>query len=344
MRALIAKRHEQVLWPVRLDYSGQVLVGIGDQVEEGQAVAEISLPECFQVFDLVNSFRIHPAEADKYLARLVGESVEAGDLIAEKPGLVARIFRAPAAGRVVSIRDGKVTLALGERKLQALAPFPGEVVELIPGRGAVIAMHASLLQGLWGNGRNAKGTLVAWTDSSPISVDEKLVYFEVLPSLKGIRRVVEGGAAGLVFPSILPEHLDYLRQLPIAVISLAGFGDLNLDSISLELARAMLANPAVPVYLMAAAPDGGSEKRPELIQAVSGGQGQPAFTLVRAFRPGSKVRLSGRPYSGILAEVVELPQLPLRFASGLELMPAIVRTADGQELTVPIDNLDLIET
>ena len=52
--------------------------------------------------------------------------------------MITRIFRASQDGKIVSLREGRVTLAMGEQKLQVRAPIAGTVVELIPGFGAVI--------------------------------------------------------------------------------------------------------------------------------------------------------------------------------------------------------------
>jgi hypothetical protein len=344
MNTLLAKSHEQLLWPVTLEYSGKVLVGIGEMLTTGQPVAEITLPDHFQVFDLVSSYRIHPSETDQYLRRLVGETVQAGDIVAQKPGLVTKIFRAPQAGRVVSIRDGKVTLALGERKHQALAPFPGEVVELIPGRGVVIALHAAVLQGVWGNGIAGKGPLIAWDEAkSAASMSGSLVYFEQAPSIARLRRLLDAGAGGLVFTAILPEHWDFLQKIKVPVLSLMGFGNLHLDAHSKKVLNAILSRPDVPVSLMNLDRHANYGRRPLLIQPLETSIEPVQFTLVPEQKTGREVRLIGQPHSGQLAEVIALPLLPEQFESGLVLMPAVVQLSDGAELRVPLDNLEWIE-
>ncbi len=63
----------------------------------------------------------------------MGEPVKAGDVICtQKSGLISRLFRASQDGMVVAIRDGRITLALGEKEAASAGNFPGTVVEIIP--------------------------------------------------------------------------------------------------------------------------------------------------------------------------------------------------------------------
>ncbi len=106
---------QQILRSYTLPFTGSVLVRNGQEVEAGQPVAEIQMPERYQVFDAINGLKINPKNIDRHIERLVGEPVKAGDVIAQKSGLISRLFRASQDGMVVAIRDGRITLALGER-------------------------------------------------------------------------------------------------------------------------------------------------------------------------------------------------------------------------------------
>ncbi len=150
---------QQILRSYTLPFTGSVLVRNGQEVEAGQPVAEIQMPERYQVFDAINGLKINPKNIDRHIERLVGEPVKAGDVIAQKSGLISRLFRASQDGMVVAIRDGRITLALGEKKLQVLATFPGTVVEIIPERGAVVAVQGLVAAGRRGIGLN---NLVNW--------------------------------------------------------------------------------------------------------------------------------------------------------------------------------------
>ena len=148
MKTLRISRYCQVHYPVTLPKPGKVLVLTGDDVKRGDVLAEAKLPERFLVYDVVNQLKLAPEEVEKHIQRLVGEPFIAGDVIAQKPGMFSRLFRARQNGKVVSIRDGKIVLALGETNVTALAPFPGVITELIHERGAVIATVGTVVEGV----------------------------------------------------------------------------------------------------------------------------------------------------------------------------------------------------
>ncbi|MFZ3150200.1 MAG: hypothetical protein WA116_00775 [Anaerolineaceae bacterium] len=347
MDKIFIKTNQQILRTFTLPYSGTVLVRTGQEVQAGEPVAEIEMPERYQVFDVVNNFKINPKYLDNYVERLVGESVKAGDVIAQKPGLFSRIFRASQDGMIVSIRDGKITVALGKRKEQVQAAFPGMVVELIPERGAVIAAQGSLLQGAWGNGLNAAGILLRMADDQevPDHKDELSLpegHIMVLDSCSrsgNLKLLLAKKPVGLVFGSISPELLPEIEHLPIPVMSLTGFGDYQIDSYSSALLDQMAGKT---VYLNANIPDTLTGAKPELILPGGEGLSTGLFAGEDQLEIGDKVRLLGKPYTGSVGIVIELPEEVEMFASGLLMRAAVVRRQDEQIIRVPRENLEVI--
>lgn len=347
MDKIFIKANQQILRTFTLLYSGTVLVRTGQEVRAGEPIAEIEMPERYQVFDVVNNFKINPKYLDNYVERLVGELVKAGDVIAQKPGLFSRIFRASQDGMIVSIRDSKITVALGKRKEQVQATFPGMVVELIPERGAVIAAQGSLLQGAWGNGLNAAGVLLRLSDGQEGS-DHKdvsslpegcIIVLDSCSRSGSLRQLLAKNPIGLVFGSISPELLSEMEHLPIPVMSLTGFGDYQVDSYS----RAMLDQMAgETVYLNANIPDPLTGAKPELILPGGEGLSPGLFAEKDQLEIGDKVRLLGKPYTGGVGIVIELPEEVEMFASGLLMQTAVVRRQDEQIIRVPRENLEVI--
>ena len=231
----------QIYRSFTLPHSGTVLVRIGQEVAAGDPIAEVRMPARFQVFDVVNNFKINPRHIDRYIERLVGEPVKAGDIIAQKSGIIARIFRAPEDGMVVAIRDGKITLALGEKVVQVLAAFPGTVVEIIAEQGAVVATQGTLLQGVWGNGLNVSGLLTRWgEEASPEEengIAGKIVVVDHCASRAQLNRYMAQQPAGMVFGSILPQVLPELERADIPIMALVGFGELPIDPISSQMLK-----------------------------------------------------------------------------------------------------------
>ncbi len=344
MRKVIIRSGQPVYKQVRLPQPGNVLVRTGQEVKVGDVLAEAVIPKEFQVFDIVNHLGIHPSRLDQHLKRLNGEVVRKGDVIAQKPGLITRIFRASQDGRIVSMREGRVTLAMGEQKLQVMAPIAGTVVELIPGFGAVIGLTGSLIQGVWSNGLNASGSFTHlefdFTDPQQRSylpeIKDKIVFSGDIITPERFRLLTAKRPAGIVLPSLVPGLVRDVINSSIAVMSLNGFGDQEADSVSLGLLEKMQDQE---VFLLS----DGAGQLAELIMPGEGGQGSALFDEEVTLGVGSLVRLLGEPYLGSTGQVVELPEKAERFASGLTAKVAVVERQDGSFIRVPITNLLLMD-
>ena len=344
MRKVVIRSGQPVYTQVRLPQPGTVLVRTGQEVKVGDVLAEAVIPKEFQVFDIVNQLGIHPSQLDQHLKRLNGEVVRKGDVIAQKPGLITRIFRASEDGRIVSMREGRVTLAMGERKLQVMAPIAGTVVELIPGFGAVIGLTGSLIQGVWSNGLNASGSFTHlkfdFTDPQQRGflpeMKDKIVFSGAVITPERFRLLLAKRPAGIILPSLVPGLIKEAINSPTAVMSLNGFGDQEADSISLGLLEKMQDQE---VFLLS----DGTGQAAELVLPGEGGQSSALFDEEVTLGVGSLVRLLGEPYLGSTGRVVELPEKAERFASGLTAKVAVVERQDGTLIRVPVTNLLLLD-
>jgi len=344
MRKVIIRSGQPIYKQVRLPQPGTVLVRTGQEVKVGDVLAETLIPEEFQVFDIVNHLGIQPSRLDQHLKRLNGEAVKKGDVIAQKPGLITRIFRASQDGRIVSLREGRVTLAMGERKLQVTAPIAGTVVELIPGFGAVIGLTGSLVQGVWSNGLNVSGIFSQlefdFTDPQQRGLlpdlDGKIVFSGAIITPDRFRLIKTKRPAGIVLPSLVPGLVREALSSSIPVMSLNGFGDQEADLFSLDLMEEMQDQE---VFLLS----GGVGQASELVLPGEGGQSAALFDVEASLGAGSMVRLLGEPYLGSIGRVVELPEQKERFASGLAAKVAVVERYDGELIRVPVKNLLLMD-
>lgn len=344
MRKVIIRSGQPIYKHVRLPLPGTILVRTGQEVKAGDVLAEATLPDQFQIFDIVTHLGISPTRLDEYLKRLNGEAVRKGDVIAQKPGLITRIFRASQDGKIVSLREGRVTLAMGERKLQVKSPIAGTIVELIPGFGAVVGLSGSVIQGVWSNGLSAKGdfTRLAFDFNDPQQrgnlpeVEGKIVFSDSLISLDRFQALAAKKPAGIVLPSLMPALVSQALESTVAVMSLCGFGDQGVDPASSELMDSMQGKD---VYLLA-----DEQKRTaELILPGGAGQKSALFDEEAALKVGSLVRFLGEPYLGSTGSVVELPERPERLPSGIIARVAVVERQEGSLIRVPVTNILLLD-
>lgn len=344
MRKVIIRSGQPVYKQVRLSQPGTVLVRTGQEVKVGDILAEAVIPKEFQVFDIVNHLEIQPHKLEQHLKRLNGEVVRKGDVIAQKPGLITRIFRASQDGKIVSMREGRVTLAMGERKLQVSAPIAGTVVELIPGFGAVIGLTGNLIQGVWSNGLNASGnfTRLEFDFNDPQQrgrlpeLKDNIVYSRAIINSERFRMLLAKKPAGIVLPSLVPGLINEVLKSSVAVISLNGFGDQVIDPASLEFLGEMQDHE---VFLLS----DGKNQPAELVMPGEGGQNSALFDEEVTLGLGSTVRLLGEPYLGSTGRIVEMPERAERFSSGLTAKVAVVERLDGTLIRVPRTNLLLMD-
>jgi hypothetical protein len=338
----IIQTYHLLSFPVELPVPGKVNVHLGQLVEQGDIIAEAVLPAKFQVFDVINQFRIKESGLDSCLKRLAGEDVQRGDVIAKKSGLISRFFRAPEDGKVVAIRDGRVTLAMGEKVIQAQTPIGGTVGELIPGLGAVIVVRGFSLRGSWGNGKTAIGQLVMLDEvkeSDLAKVKGAIVYLNSVSRLAELKTLYDNGAAGILVASLDPASRTEVEKFRIPVMSLLGFGEAALDQLS-RSAIEELQNSQVT--LLARRADPYRDVKPELFQPRESVKTAELFAEPEPTLIGQTARLLGQPYFGSVGKIVELPEKTERTASGMKSKVAVIKREDETIIRVPLENLEIL--
>jgi len=145
--------------------------------------------------------------------------------------------------------------------------------------------------------------------------------------------------AGMVFGSVLPQVLPELEQADIPMMVLVGFGELPLDPISLQMLKQMQGQT---VTLNATTPDPLEGTHPELILPGRAQFTEELFPAEELLKVGRRVRLLGKPYAGSVGTVIELPEQPEMFASGLVMEAVVVQREDGQVIRVPRSNIVVI--
>jgi len=209
MKRVIIGENQTINRPVCLPTHGNLKVRVGEMVEFGSLIAESSQPERFEVIDIPSHFNLSPEQGEGTIKRLLGDVIAKGDVLAQKDGFITQLFRSPGDGKVVSLRDGRITLAIGLEKEQVFAPMPGVVVELIGTRGAMISLTGTVVEGARGNGKVAQGELAFWDDLETNllgvpgeMVKDKLIAFKKFATAGQIRRVLRLKPAGLILPSV----------------------------------------------------------------------------------------------------------------------------------------------
>jgi hypothetical protein len=342
MKKDLIQENFSLIHAVKLPVPGKVLVHLGQKIDRGSVIAEAVLPDRFQVFDVLNHFRIDTRDMEFCIKRLAGEDVQKGDVIARKPGLVSRIFRAPEAGKVVSVRDGRVTLAMGERHLEAVSPIAGVVAEIIPGLGAQIFARGSKLNAAWGNGKIASGSLLLVDQVKNFDQKDLVEKVVVLTNerLLDVMTILEqAGVAGVVVWALDPLQADRFENGSVPLLSLAGFGDSEISSAMIAVLKELEGKTA---YLLAHEPFNRDDQKAALFFPVEQNQAMGLFETEQKSLLGSQVRFWGSPYFGSLGEIIEIPDEEERLGSGILSKVVVVRRAEESVIRVPLENLEIL--
>jgi hypothetical protein len=351
-----------------LPTQGQVLVSLGEQVQGETVVAQTHLEGDVTPLKAANLLACQPRDLPSLMLRRVGEAVQQGEVIGRSKGLFGLMkteVKSPATGTIESVSDssGLVLIRGPQQPVQVMAHVPGRVVEVLPNEGAVIESDAALVQGIFGVGGEARGSLTLACKAPEEELHEDLVT----PAMKGcvvvggarmtataIARARSVGAAAVVSGGIDDADLrDFLgHDLGVAItgsercgltlIITEGFGDIAMARRTFELLaahqgqlacvngatqiRAGVMRPEVVIPLPAGAP-----------RSQESGPGEGELVV------GASVRIIRDPHFGLIGSVAALPERPAVLASGSRARVLEVSLERGGTVTVPRANVERIE-
>lgn len=347
---------------------GSVLVQPGDTVTAQQVIAETELPGDAYPINLAKQLGIAAAQVPRSLAVPVGSRVSEGALLAKSAGIFgwfSKELPSPMSGVVeaASAVTGQVILRGAPRKVQVKAYLAGQVTERLSDEGVVIEAPAAVIQGIFGIGGEAYGTL----QMACTSPGDDLTAERILPSHRGAlliggRRITKEavdqaravGVAALISGGIddqdLREILGYdlgvavtgMEKLGITVIITEGFGDIAMARRTFELLSQMRGREA--------AVNGTTQiragvLRPEIVIPLTDAEYGSAETPEEsgALEIGAPVRVIREPYFGELGVVDELPTEPQVLESQSKARVVKVRLSRGDSVLVPRANVERIE-
>jgi hypothetical protein len=327
---------------------GKVLVRKGQKVNATDVVAEAVLTPEHLLVEVARGLGMRPEDADAVMQVKEGALLDEGDLIAGPVGLARRVVRAPRKGRVVLAGNGQALLEVESAPFGLKAGLPGDVVDLIPDRGAIIQTSGALLQGVWGNGRIESGVLL-----TAASAPEQVLTADRLDvSLRGsivLAGHVEDGTVfkaaadlplrGLILSSLAPQALAAAQAAPLAVMVMEGFG---LRPMSAAAFRLLSTNERREAALNAEAWDPNAGTRPEVVIPLPAAADIPLPRDASLFEPGRTVRVVRPPHRGQAGTILSAGGQAL-FPSGVRAPAAEVRLESGETVQVPLANLEALE-
>lgn len=354
-----------------LPIAGDVLAAVGDRVAAEDVVARTELPGHATPINLANQLSLAPADVPECLLKHEGERVEVGDVLARTKGIFG-MFKAEYASKVAGVIEsvshvtGQVIVRGASIPVEVRAFAAGEVVEVMPGEGIVVAAEVSFVQGIFGIGGEAFGPIVmacrdhAEEFSSHLITDAMqgavVIGGARMPG-ETIRRAIEVGAAAVVSGGMddadLKEVLGYdlgvaitgTERIGLTVIITEGFGEIAMAQQTFEL----LASRAGA----AAAVNGATQiragvQRPEIVIPLeddddgSAAEASSSTHVAGVLEAGTAVRIIRDPHFGVIGTVAALPSEPAVLGSGSKARVLEVACESGEMLRVPRANVEII--
>mgnify|MGYP001565075253 FL=1 len=361
---IIVKKHR--ILPLK----GEVMVKVGDKVSPDDVVARTHLPGNVVPLNVANKMGLPPEDLPGYMVKQQGEAIKEGDVIAYKKGLFGtKLFhsecKSTLEGTIESISHitGQVLQRGLPIPVEVRAYIRGEVIEVIPQEGVVVACRASFAQGIFGIGGETYGNiLVATPDNSTILSDDlikpemkgRVVIGGSLVTAAALKKAITTGVKGIVVGGFDDKDLrDFLgydigvaitgsEDKGITLVVTEGFGQISMARKTYDLFKRHEGQMAC---INGATQIRAGVIRPEVVipsdtpmNAGNNGEGQ-----IMGLTIGSPVRVIRHPYFGRLGKVTELPSPLQKLGSESHARVLWVEFESGEKAVVPRANVEMIE-
>jgi len=350
----------------RLPILGEVLVKKGDELGFDTIVAKTDIPGEPNVMRIDEILGVLSEDVPVYMVKKVGDKVEKDEIIAKSSsmfGLIKKNAASPFAGIIESVSDssGQVVIRAPPIPVELKAYVRGTVAEVIPKEGVIIETNAAFIQGICGISgerhgkiRVAIGTPEDVLTAETISPDDKgkILIGGSLVTYDAIEKALQVGAIGVVAGGIegncLSKFIGYEmgvaitgeEEVGLTLIITEGFGKMRMSSRTFSLLKEFDGHEAA---INGTTQIRAGVLRPEIIIPHKLVLSKSEEELSRGMVPGTPVRIIGDPYFGKIGTVSSLPVQLKKVETGSDVRVVDVKLEDGEIVTVPRANVEIIE-
>jgi hypothetical protein len=332
-----------------LPVTGRVLVRKSQMVSAVDVICEANQHPQHVILDIARGLGVGVSEADQLIQKAAGENFAEGDVLAGPVGWGKRVVRAPCSGTIILSGRGKLLLEEETPPGQVLAGLPGEVISLIPGRGAVIESIGALVQGVWGNGEINLGLLRVLIKKvedmlSVEQLDIELRGTVVFGGYCGDEQVLRAAAdlplKGLILSSMAASLISLAREIPLPIIVVEGFGLLPINSAAFNL---LVTSDRREVAINAEPLDPYIDQRPEIFISLPVNQMVHEPKDATIFSPGQRVRVTRAPHQSQVGTLMSLKPGLEAFPNGIKAKSAEIELENSIRVKLPLANLEVLE-
>ncbi len=350
----------------KLPLKGSVTVRVGDRVTHDQIVARTDLPGDIFPVQVAHALGVEPAELAEAMLKKEQDTITKGEVLAMTRsffGMFKNTCESPIDGHVESIsqRTGQVILQRPPIPVEVNAFMDGEVIDVHEDEGITVRTTGAYIQGIFGVGGEAWGELMMASEAPDKPLDKSQIH----PEMKG--KVIVGGSI------IRQDALMAARDAGVSAVIVGGFdkGDLK-ELLGYELGVAITGNEEIGITLVLtegygdipmtqrtwellgslagkhASVNGATQIRagvirPEIVVPMEGAVIEEEGRHTGALEIGSEVRIIRQPWFGRKGRVTALPPELAVVESGARVRVLQVETENGETITLPRANIELIE-
>lgn len=332
-----------------LPTAGYVVVEEGVHVEATAVVAKAAAAGKHFIYDLPRRFGVKPEDVNQYIKVKPNTEVEKGKVLALKAGLFgSTIVTAPARGKVVTVEGGRLLFESVGPIFELRAGFGGQVVSVTPEFGVAIEATASLVQGVWGSGKEEFGLLKMISEDRGGLINVSLLDASCAGSIliggladdAVLKAAQKAKVKGLVVGGISSASIPAARAMSYPIVVTEGFGKRPMAE---PLWTLLVSQNGREAFLDARPADRWTGHRPELIIPLPTPYTPPPQPSEgQKLGVGRKVRVLRIPYPGVVGVIRSIPDRPYIFLSGIQGMGAYIE-ADGATIFAPLENLEVLE-
>lgn len=364
---LKVKRSIKVRKTRKLPILGEVYVKEGNEVNYNTVVAKTQISGDPEIVRAAMLLGIDSEDLPMYMDKKEGDRVSNGEVIASYStmfGLFKKQVYSPIDGIVETVSDasGQVIIRGLPVPVEIDAYIPGKIVEVLSGEGVIIETNAALIQGIIGVGGEAHGEIKMAVKSPREVLTAELISPEdkgtilvggSIVTLEALRRGIEVEVSCIVAGGVRYNDLTTLIGEPIGVaitgheevgltlIVTEGFGKINMSERTFKLLKhfeGYIASVNGATQVRAGV------LRPEIIIPNEEHSGEiSGDKLTVGMIPGTLVRIIRTPHFGAIGKVVSLPIELQQITTKSQVRVLEVELEDGNVVTVPRANVEIIE-
>ncbi|MGD0611479.1 MAG: hypothetical protein ABSB41_08165 [Anaerolineales bacterium] len=331
-----------------LPVPGQVFAHLDQKISPLDVVGEAHLGGQHLLLDVARQLRVPPEKADKLIKCRAGDQVVKNQAIAQSRDLIPQTIRAGQDGKVLLVGGGKVLLEVGETAIELIARVPGTVTRVVQDRGIEITFSGALVQGVWGNGQVDSGMILPLLNSpedvltaKQLDVSQRgaVILAGQCSDPAALETAGELPVRGLILGSLSPTLLGQAAQMHFPIIVVDGFDGRPLNTAAFKL---LTSNAKREVTVNAEIADRYNGARPEIYIPLPVTEEPPRPREVETFAPDQPVRLLRTPHAGAIGILINLKPGLATMPSGLRLQAAEVKLETGEQVVVPLANLEVL--